>query len=529
MMWNQYAQVGTRGLPIRPWRSGAVAVLWCALVLAPQTHRAQTPHTSALPQLGDGEVMSLAAERRLGDQIVRDLYRDPDYLDDPLLSDYLQAVWAPLLAAAVERGEVPAELRTQLAWELLVSRDRRVNAFALPGGYLGVHLGLLAVTQTPDELASVLAHELSHVSQRHIARMVTRQNQQAPWMIGAMILAALAANASKNTDVVGAAMAGGQAVAAHSQLGFSRDMEREADRVGLSVMRDAGFAPAGFVGMFERLQQASRLNDDGAFPYLRSHPLTTERIADMRARLALEPAPADAAAPVSALWHRLMAERARVLAERNPDNWQTWWRHGQQSQATALERYTAALAAWRLGRHTDALDLAQRLATEPSWRNDPAMQQVLLHWRMELWLAQPAAQRRASADLLLWREAGLRSPARAGRLLAAQVALHTGAGAAAESTLRSWVVDHPRDAAAWQLLSQVHDAQGHALRARRAQAEARVAQGDWSGAAEVLRAAQALPKAVQDSDTLEQAIIHSRLREVRERLREVMRDEAAAR
>jgi len=283
------------------------------------------------------------------------------------------------------------------------------------------------------------------------------------------------------------------------------------------------------VGMFERLQQASRLNDDGAFPYLRSHPLTTERIADMRARLALEPAPTDAAAPVSVLWHRLMAERARVLAERNPDNWQTWWRHGQQPQATALERYTAALAAWRLGRPTDALDLAQRLATEPSWRNDPAVQQVLLHWRMELWLAQPAAQRRAHADVLVWREAGVRSPARAGRLLGAQVALHTGAGAAAESSLRSWVVDHPRDAAAWQLLSQVHDAQGHALRARRAQAEARVAQGDWSGAAEVLRAAQALPKAVQDSDTLEQAIIHSRLREVRERLREVLRDEAAAR
>jgi predicted Zn-dependent protease len=96
---------------------------------------------------------------------------------------------------------VPLELREQLAWELLVSRDRRVNAFALPGGYLGVHLGLIAATQSPDELASVLAHELSHVSQRHIARMVTRQNQQAPWMIGARIWAALAANASKNPDI----------------------------------------------------------------------------------------------------------------------------------------------------------------------------------------------------------------------------------------------------------------------------------------------------------------------------------------
>jgi predicted Zn-dependent protease len=88
-------------------------------------------------------------------------------------------------------------------------------------------------------------------------------------------------------------------------------------------------------------------------------------------------------------------------------------------------------------------------------------------------------------------------------------------------------VDHPRDAAAWQLLSLVHDAQGHPLRARRAQAEARVAQGDLSAAVEILRSAQALPKAVQDGDSLEQAVIHSRLREVRERLSEALREEAA--
>ncbi len=182
----------------RRWLSAAaLATLLSGAALAPQAPRAQTAPAATLPHLGDGEVMSVAVERRLGDRIVRDLYRDPDYLDDPLIGDYLMAVWSPLLAAAVERGEVPADVREQLAWELLVSRDRRVNAFALPGGYLGVHLGLLAATQAPDELASVLAHELSHVSQRHIARMVTWQNQQAPWMIGAMILAALAASASK--------------------------------------------------------------------------------------------------------------------------------------------------------------------------------------------------------------------------------------------------------------------------------------------------------------------------------------------
>lgn len=149
----------------------------------------------ALPGLGDVQGMSIAAERRLGDSIARDIYRDPDYLDDPVLGDYLQAIWQPLLAAAQARGDVPAELSERLAWELMISRDRRVNAFALPGGYLGVHLGLGGVTDNAAELGSVMAHELSHVSQRHIARLMERQDRLAPWMMGAMILSALAASA----------------------------------------------------------------------------------------------------------------------------------------------------------------------------------------------------------------------------------------------------------------------------------------------------------------------------------------------
>jgi predicted Zn-dependent protease len=511
----------------RPWL--AVAVLCLLTTVSGTPPQAQTVGSgNALPHLGDGQVMSLAAERRLGDRIARDLYRDPDYLDDVVVGDYVQAVWAPLLKAAVDTGEVPLELREQLAWELLVSRDRRVNAFALPGGYLGVHLGLIAATQSPDELASVLAHELSHVSQRHIARMVTRQNQQAPWVLGAMILAALAANASKNTDVVSAAVVGGQAVAAQTQLNFSRDMEREADRVGLSVMRDAGFAPAGFVGMFERLQQASRLNDDGAFPYLRSHPLTTERMADMRARIGLDSAGLSTTPPVSALWHRLMAERARVLAERNPDVWQGWLQHGSRAQAPVQERYAAALAAWRLGHIAVAQALAAQLAQDTTLTSDPAGKAVLAALHMELWMAQPTQLRRASADVMAVRDAAVRSESRALRLLGAEVALHTGGAAMAETALRSWVLDHPRDALGWQLLSRVHDAQGHPLRARRAQAEARVAHGDVPAALEILRAAQALPKEVQQQDALEQAVIHSRLRDLTARWQTQIKEDAEA-
>lgn len=157
----------SRALPRRRRAIGpgllALSLLLSALSPVAAQSGADRPPVSSLPSLGDGQGMTLSAERRMGDRIARGIYRDPDYLDDPVLVDYLQSLWQPLLGAARDRGDVPPELSERLAWELMISRDRRVNAFALPGGYLGVHLGLVAVTERPEELASVLAHELSHV------------------------------------------------------------------------------------------------------------------------------------------------------------------------------------------------------------------------------------------------------------------------------------------------------------------------------------------------------------------------------
>ena len=168
------------------------------------------------------------------------------------------------------RGELPVTLDDAYAWRILLGRDRTVNAFALPGAYFGLHLGLVGTVSSRDELASVLAHELSHVTQRHIARLISRQSAQAPWLIGAMILGAMAA--SKNPSAANAVIVGGQAVAAQTQLNFSRDMEREADRVGFGIAGQAGFAPQGFVSMFEKLQQSSRLNDGWWFSLLAQPP-----------------------------------------------------------------------------------------------------------------------------------------------------------------------------------------------------------------------------------------------------------------
>ncbi|MCB1982638.1 MAG: M48 family metalloprotease, partial [Rhodoferax sp.] len=130
-----------------------------------------------------------------------------------------------------------------------------------------------------DELASVLAHELSHVTQRHIARGIGSSQRVGVVATVAMILALLAASRAGNADAAQAAIVGGQAAMLQGQLDFTREMEREADRVGFAMLEAAGFAPQGMASMFERLAFANRLMDDNAFPYLRSHPLTTERIA----------------------------------------------------------------------------------------------------------------------------------------------------------------------------------------------------------------------------------------------------------
>lgn len=556
-----------------PSRRGTVALcafaMACLLLPAPASIAQpvrDNPSAASLPSLGDGQGMSIAAERRLGDRIARDIYRDPDYLDDPVIGDYLQALWQPLLGAARDRGDVAPELAERMAWELMISRDKRVNAFALPGGYMGVNLGLLAMTDRPEELASVMAHELSHVSQRHIARMMTREDRMAPWMMGAMILGALAAGA--NSQVAGAAIAGSSAVAAQSQLNFSRDMEREADRVGFGVLTGAGFDGQGFVSMFDKLQQASRY-DDGSFPYLRSHPLTGERIADMRARLPQGPAaaPGSSAGPVNPApaaigssimgapglrldlpsggtrgaqgpaagsglpmpprtVHALVSARARVLAENSPDRQRAWLANGQAAGASPGDRYAAALSALRLGQRDLALDLAQRLRTAVSAEARPTVDALLLELLLAPTAAAAALPAPQSTLLAELRDQALGGTSRANALLGAQAALATGQPQRAVSRLQAWVALQPRDALAWQTLSRAYAVQGQSLRAIRAEAEARAAHLDFAGAADRFKVAQALPAAQRGADAMELAIVDSRRREVEALLRESVREES---
>lgn len=238
----------------------------------------------ALPNLGDTEreELSPAMERRLGEQIMRQIRRNRDYLDDAPTQEYLNNLGNDLLAVRPEaRGEA------QYDYFFFVVRDPMLNAFALPGGFIGTHTGLILAAQNESEVAGVMAHEIGHVAQRHIARMLGKQRQDMLIPLAGMILGALAASSSPNAGV--GIMMGSQGLAMQRQLNFSREAEREADRIGLDIMRDAGYETSGMINFFGRLQQATRGYNDSMPAYLRSHPLTTERIADIQARTRDQP------------------------------------------------------------------------------------------------------------------------------------------------------------------------------------------------------------------------------------------------
>ena len=535
--------------PSRAVNTAQAAILIIALVAGlggPAPSYAQ----ASLPQLGDDQLMSVAMERKLGQRIAREIYRDPDYLDDPLIGDYLQRIWQPLVSAASARGDLTPELQDRFAWQLMLSRDRSVNAFALPGGYLGVHLGLIALVANRDELASVLSHELSHVTQRHIARITTKQSQQTPLILAAMILGALAAR--QNSDVASAVITGGQAASAQSQLNFSRDMEREADRIGYQIMQDAQFNVQGFVSMFDKLAVANRINDNGSYPYLRSHPLTSERIGDMQARLQLAVPTARQVGQNSALEHAIIAKRAQILSNQSADAlraqvvqadselrvWAATATATPRDKLLSAKLYGGALAALKQRDLAAAKRMAEGakralIAGQSVVLTNAAAKDMYAEQAIDVLLAEIAL---AQGDAALAREmlraiATGSTPQRPALLMWARAAAAPGASVSdmqlAAQTLQVWMTQKPQDAPAWQALADVYTAQKQPLRAIRAQAESRVALLDYTAALDRFKAGQDLARSSASVDHIELSIIDSRAREVQVLQRDFVNDKLA--
>jgi predicted Zn-dependent protease len=470
-----------------------------------------------LPALGEAQVWSLGREQRLGERLMAALYRQQAVREDAVMQDYLAAIWGPLFDSARRSGLLTPAMADRFDWPLLIIQDASVNAFAMPGGVVGVHLGLLAATETPAQVAAVLAHELSHVSQRHMARLIERQNQVSPLAIGAAMLALLAAgDGAASGDAAQAVFVGSQAALAQSGINFTRDMEREADRIGQRIFDGAGFPSQAFGEMFNRLYEASRLNDDGSFPYLRTHPLTRERLAEVMARDSGRLADVGPG-PVPEVWATLMRARAQVMQTTRREDWQDWWLATPDATVTAPGMaYRAALAAERLGEYEDAWRRLQHLAQ----RDWPQPVQAL--WRAErlrLWAVAPKPLAEP-ATVKAWVAEGLEDPARAVWLNASRLAVRwPDLQSKASARLQAWLVAHAGDAPAWSALMQLREAQGQQLRALRAQAEAALARGQLDGALDVLQAAQEWSRAHPREDPVEAQVIWARERALREQQR----------
>jgi len=229
-----------------------------------------------LPDLGESARAELSpqVERRIGENIMNEIrLREPSYVDDPEINDYLNNLGRHLAeASANPTGD----------FNFFAIRDNTVNAFAMFGGFIGVNTGTILTAQTESELAGVIGHEIAHVTQNHLARQLSKEKQNTIPSLIAMAVGILAARS--NTDVAMATVASSQASVVQAQLAYSRDFEREADRAGYQTLLKAGFDVRGMGDFFERLQKAGRLYDNNAPVYLRSHPLTVERISDMQNR-----------------------------------------------------------------------------------------------------------------------------------------------------------------------------------------------------------------------------------------------------
>ncbi|MDX5410039.1 MAG: M48 family metalloprotease [Thauera sp.] len=458
-----------------------------------------TAQSYDLPDLGDvaASELSPAAERRIGEQIIAQIrWRDAAYLDDPEVEEYINRLGHRLAAASNN----PAQ-----DFDFFVVRDATLNAFALPGGYIGVHTGLLLAAQTESEFASVLGHEIAHVTQRHIAQIVGKQSQSAMLMVASLLVAVLAARS--NSDVSQAAIAAGQAGAIQSQLGYTRSFEREADRVGLETLASAGLDVRGMPSFFERLQRNTRVYENNAPAYLRTHPLTTERIADMENRVAAMPyrqVPDSADFRYARAKLRAMAgqpaeavEALQDLLERSP---------GDEALSYGLAR--ALLRAGRADEAERRLEAVRKAAEASPW--------------VETLAAEIRLARRDAVGAVRVLEAA-RTQFPGGRSLAyalADARIHAGQAREAAAAVRRMIDTRSADPRLWQLLSRAHAELGERSAQHRAQAEVYVLRGSLPAAIEQLEIA----RKAGDGDFYTLSAIDARMRELKQRLLEEKRE-----
>jgi predicted Zn-dependent protease len=448
-----------------------------------------------LPDLGEAAQADLSpqTERKIGESIMQDIrLHESSYVDDPEIAGYLNRLGKKLVAQS-EGTALPD-------FEFFVLRDATLNAFALPGGFIGVHTGLILAAQSESELASVLSHEIGHVTQHHMARSVTSQGQaQIPAMV-AMAVALLAARS--NPDVAMGAVVSAQAASVQNQLNYSRDFEREADRLGLQTLERSGYDVRGMAAFFERLQKFGRLYENNAPGYLRTHPLTTERITDIENRIALRPyrqvpdslgfqlvrakIKADEGAPRDAVIEFQAQVKDRKFFSEPAARYGLAYAYARAKDYAAVDREVADLRHLKI-----ASPMVETLAAEARLRQGDAV-----------------------GAIGMLRAAQLRYPEERGLTYAlVDTLLENHQENDALRLTKSDLQAYPGDGRMHGLQAKTYVALGKRLQQHRAQAESYAAQGQLLAAIEQLQLAQKSP----DGDFYEYSQVDARLRELKAR------------
>ncbi|MBN4053027.1 M48 family metallopeptidase [Gammaproteobacteria bacterium AH-315-K14] len=299
--------------------------------------------SNQLPDIGKvgARVLSPREEQQIGQEFMRSVRSGLNLLDDRPTTAYLQGL-ADRLASSLDEEHQPITV----FWV----NDPSINAFAGPGGFIGVHTGLLLSAQTEAELASVVAHEIAHVTQRHLVRSFQANQRMSLPTMGALI-AALVLGAS-SPQIGEAVLATTLATSAQQQLTHSRSNEQEADNIGLEMLFNAQYNPTAMVAFFETLQNKQRLVESAAPEFMRTHPLTLSRIADARNRAEqYPPSPAN-----DATYFQLMQARTAILTHTTPPEFATNTRNNLTTR-----QYLAALQAVEREQFNEARGILEAL------------------------------------------------------------------------------------------------------------------------------------------------------------------------
>ena len=329
-------------------RKSTLALLATGLALAVLSPAAEIN----LPDIGSPADATLSKndEARLGRAIMAQIRKMGQVVEDPLITEYVNEIGHRIAAQANNDGLHD--------FSFFVIEDPVINAFALPGGFIGVHTGLLEATRNEDELAGVLAHEVAHVTQRHIARSIHSGQRQSMMSMAIMLGAILAAVAGADGDAVQGAIAVAQGTAAQQQINFTRSNEYEADRIGIEALANAGFDPQGMASFFEVISRSNTPMEYRTPEFLRTHPVSSARIAESRNRARGYP-PVHTNDTVN---YGIARARILVASQDTPEEAVRYFEREPYEYQSDVERYGRAIAYLNDGRNSDANRIFEELA-----------------------------------------------------------------------------------------------------------------------------------------------------------------------